>query len=177
MRNEFLSMTNVNGVVTGTADAHVSVMDRGFLYGDSIYEVFRTYDGVPLFYDEHWERFLNSAALIRMQIGLAKDQITDEIRQTIKISGAPELNADVYVRYIITRGEGALDLHPEPTLTTSYVIIVRELPKWDQKFYSHGLNVAIASVRRNPPNALDPNIKGGNYLNNVLGVMDARGQT
>ncbi len=51
--NGFESMANVDGVISRTADAHIPVMDRGFLYGDSIYEVFRTYGEVPFFYDEH----------------------------------------------------------------------------------------------------------------------------
>ncbi|HLF12900.1 MAG TPA: aminotransferase class IV [Gammaproteobacteria bacterium] len=174
MRNEFQSMTNVDGVVTRTADARIPVLDRGFLYGDSIYEVFRTYDGVPLFYDEHWARFQNSASLIRMDIGLSQKQLTEEIRATIETTGAPELGLDVYVRYMVTRGEGPVDLFPSAELKPRYVIVVREVPKWNPEFYSRGLRVAVAGTRRNPGNALDPNIKGGNYLNNVLGVMDAR---
>jgi branched-chain amino acid aminotransferase len=174
VRNEFQSMTNVDGVVTKTADARVPVLDRGFLYGDSIYEVFRTYDGVPLFYDEHWVRFQNSASLIRMDIGLSQEQLTEEIRATIETTGAPDLGVDVYVRYIVTRGEGPVDLFPAAELTTRYVIVVREVPKWSPELYSRGVRVAVAGTRRNPGNALDPNIKGGNYLNNVLGVMDAR---
>src|SRR5262245_11269906 len=167
-------MTNVDGVVTKTADARVPVLDRGFLYGDSIYEVFRTYDGVPLFYTEHWARFQNSAALIRMNIGLTLDQLTEEIRATIETTGAPELGLDVYVRYIVTRGEGPVDLCPAPELRSRYVVVVRQVPRWNPEFYSYGVKAAIATTRRNPGNALDPNIKGGNYLNNVLGVMDAR---
>lgn len=174
VRNEFQSMTNVDGVVTRTADARIPVLDRGFLYGDSIYEVFRTYDGVPLFYDEHWARFQNSASLIRMDIGLSQKQLTEEIRATIETTGAPELGLDVYVRYMVTRGEGPVDLFPSAELKPRYVIVVREVPKWNPEFYSRGLRVAVAGTRRNPGNALDPNIKGGNYLNNVLGVMDAR---
>ena len=72
----FESMTSVDGTITRTADARVPVLDRGFLYGDSIYEVFRTYRGIPLFYAEHWRRFENSAALIRMRIGLTLDELT-----------------------------------------------------------------------------------------------------
>jgi branched-chain amino acid aminotransferase len=49
-------MSNVDGRITPTGEACVPVLDRGFLYGDSIYEVFRTYSGVPLFYEEHWKR-------------------------------------------------------------------------------------------------------------------------
>jgi branched-chain amino acid aminotransferase len=168
------SMTNVDGTITRTADARVPVLDRGFLYGDSIYEVFRTYGGVPLFYDEHWQRFENSAALIRMRIGLSKVELTDAIRVTIAATGAPKLGADAYVRYTVTRGEGPVDLFPSPEMKTRYVIIVRAVPQWNPELYSRGVRLAVASTRRNPSNALDPNIKGGNYLNNVLGVMDAR---
>ena len=127
-----------------------------------------------LFYDEHWARFQNSASLIRMNIGLTLAQLTEEIRATIETTGAPELGLDVYVRYMVTRGEGPVDLFPAPELRSRYVVVVREVPKWNPIFYSHGVKAAIAGTRRNPGNALDPNIKGGNYLNNVLGVMDAR---
>ena len=170
----FESMTNVDGVITRTSDARVPVLDRGFLYGDSIYEVFRTYGGVPLFYAEHWRRFENSAALIRMRIGLTLDELTAAIRDTIAATGAPKLGADAYVRYVVTRGEGPVDLFPSPELKTRYVIIVRSVPSWAPELYSRGVRAAVAATRRNPSSALDPNIKGGNYLNNVLGVMDAR---
>ncbi len=170
----FQSMTNVDGVITRTEDARVPVMDRGFLYGDSIYEVFRTYGGVPLFYDEHWARFENSAGLISLQLGLSKEQMADEIRQTIQMSNAAKSGRDVYVRFTITRGEGPIDLFPGPELQTRYVIIVKAMHDWKPEFYSEGVQLAITSTKRNPKNALDPNIKGGNYLNNVLGVIEAR---
>lgn len=170
----FESMTNVDGVITHTSDARIPVMDRGFLYGDSIYEVFRTYGGVPLFYDEHWARFENSAGLIHLELGLTKDQMTDEIRQTVRTTNAQESGRDVYVRYSVTRGEGPVDLFPSPSLVTRYVIIVKELHEWNPEFYRVGVRLAIPETRRNPTSALDPNIKGGNYLNNVLGVIEAR---
>jgi len=172
--NKFRSMTNVDGVITPTEEARVPVMDRGFLYGDSVYEVFRTYNGVPLFYQEHYQRLLNSARLIHMNISQSGEKITTEIRKTVQATGArPE--QDVYVRYTITRGEGPVDLYPDPDLVTRYVVIAREVPSWKPEFYSHGMKMAIPNVRRNPIDALDPNIKGGNYLNNVLAITEARG--
>lgn len=170
----FTSMTSVDGAVTRTEDARVSVLDRGFLYGDSVYEVFRTYDGVPLFFDEHWDRFRNSAALIHMTIGLSKEQMTDRIKTVVAATGAPGSRTDVYVRYVLTRGAGAIDLFPDESLTPSCVIIVKAVPKWNQEHYSRGAMLAIPDTRRNAGNALDPNIKGGNYLNNVLGLVEAR---
>jgi branched-chain amino acid aminotransferase len=167
-------MANVDGVISRTADAHVPVMDRGFLYGDSIYEVFRTYDGVPLFYDEHWTRFENSARLIHMPLESTKEQMTQEIRQTVALTNAATLDRDVYVRYTMTRGEGPVDLFPSPALRTRYVIIVKELHYWPAASYSQGVRLAIPEVLRNSIDALNPNIKGGNYLNNILGVIQAR---
>lgn len=172
--DNFESMTNVDGVITRTADATVPVMDRGFLYGDSVYEVFRTYDGVPLLYDEHWTRFENSAQLIHLDLGLTKDQMTDEIRQTVRATNPVQRNRDVYVRYTVTRGEGPVDLFPSPELNTRYLIIVKELTDWNPEFYRMGVRLAIPDTRRNSTTTLDPNIKGGNYLNNVLGVIEAR---
>ena len=168
------SMSNVDGVITPTGEARIPVMDRGFLYGDSIYEVFRTYGGIPLFFDEHWQRLENSARLIHLRLELSKEEMTEEIRRTFRASKAGEVGEDVYVRYCVTRGEGPVDLFPDPELATRYVIVVKGLHRWREDFYRQGVRLAISRTRRNPINALNPNIKGGNYLNNVLGVIEAR---
>ena len=172
--SQFQSMTNVNGVIAPTGESSIPVMDRGFLYGDSIYEVFRTYGGVPLFFDEHWARFENSANLIHLQLQLSRREMTEEIRRTFRASRAVDAGRDVYVRYTVTRGEGPVDLFPDPKLATRYVIIVKELHRWREAFYRRGVRLAVSRTRRNPINALNPNIKGGNYLNNVLGIIEAR---
>lgn len=174
MSDGFKSMSNVDGHITPTDEARVPVLDRGFLYGDSVYEVFRTYSGVPLFFDEHWERLENSARLIHMHLTQGREEITEQIRRTVQATAAGEHSKDVYVRYVITRGEGPVDLYPNPDLKTRYVIIVNAVPQWSPDFYRVGMKAAIPTVRRNPTDALDPNIKGGNYLNNVIAITQAR---
>ncbi len=170
---EFRSMTSIDGNVVPTQVASIPVMDRGFLYGDSIYEVFRTYDGVPLLYEEHWTRFRNSASLIRLELQFDQDDITKEIREVVQATHAPEVPCDVYVRYVVTRGEGALGLMPDARVRQRLVVIVMQVPTWNPDFYERGVALAIVRTRRNESRALDPNIKGGNYLNNVLGVIEA----
>ena len=120
-------MINVDGAITLMADATIPVMDRGFLYGDSVYEVFRTYKGIPVFMADHFERLENSAALIRMTISQSREELIQEIRRTIQATGAKS-KQDIYVRYQITRGAGPVDLYPDPDLETRYVIIVSTLP-------------------------------------------------
>ncbi|MGZ6290219.1 MAG: aminotransferase class IV [Bdellovibrionota bacterium] len=165
-------MANVNGLITPAAEAKVSIFDRGFQYGDSIYEVTRTYDGVPFFLEEHYDRLENSARLARMKISQTRAQLTEEIKRTVKESGAKK-GEDVFIRYTISRGEGPLDLDPATALKTSYIILAKGLPPWKPEYYSTGMVLAIPPTLRNSPLALDPNIKSGNYLNNILAVSEA----
>jgi len=172
--SKFRPMANVNGNLTPLEEARISVLDRGFLYGDSVYEVFRTYAGVPLFYEAHFDRLKNSAALIQMEITQSHDELIEEIRRCIQASGA--IRQDVFVRYHITRGGNSIDLLPKPDLTTNFVIMVKNLVPWNPEFYSQGMKLAVVKVRRNPMDALDPNIKSGNYLNNILALNQAISQ-
>jgi branched-chain amino acid aminotransferase len=165
-------MANVNGEITPLEDARISILDRGFLYGDSVYEVFRTYDGVPLFCHEHFDRMENSARLVHMKISQSREAMLEEMRRTAAAAGVPK-SQDIYVRWHVTRGSGSLDLVPSRDLVSSYVIILKEVPSWKPEFYSRGMRLAVTHVRRNPIEALSPDIKSGNYLNNILGVAEA----
>ena len=98
-------MINVDGLITLMADATIPVMDRGFLYGDSVYEVFRTYKGVPVFMVDHFERLENSAALISMTISQSREELIQEISRTVKATGASS-EEDIYVRYQVWRRPG-----------------------------------------------------------------------
>jgi branched-chain amino acid aminotransferase len=168
----FRRMANVDGLITPLEEARISILDRGFLYGDSVYEVFRTYDGVPLFGHEHFDRMDHSARLIQMRIAQSREELLDQMRRTAAAAPVPAAQ-DIYVRWHVTRGTGPLDLVPTAGLTSSYVIIVKEVPAWNPEFYSSGTRLAVTRVRRNPVEALSPDIKSGNYLNNILGVQEA----
>ncbi len=170
--DRFRRMANVNGEITPLEEARISVLDRGFLYGDSVYEVFRTYDGVPMFCHEHFDRMENSARLIHMTISQSREEMLDEMRRTARAAEVPA-GQDIYVRWHVTRGTGALDLVPAKDLESSYVIILKEVPRWNPEFYSRGMTLAVTSTRRNSVEALSPDIKSGNYLNNILGVAEA----
>lgn len=162
----------IDGTIAPLNEIRVPILDRGFLYGDSIYEVFRTYAGIPFMFDEHYERLMNSAQLSKMDVKQGKQEIEDAIKATI---AAAEVKAgeDIYVRYQITRGGNEIQLHPPSQSQSRLIVMVNQISKWDEKFLTHGISAAIPVVHRNSVNALNPNIKGGNYLNNVLALMEA----
>lgn len=163
----------IDGKIGRLDEIRVPVLDRGFLYGDSIYEVVRTYSGIPFLFDQHYARLMNSAKLSMMNVTQGKQEIINAIVATIAAANA-EPGEDVYVRFQITRGQGQVDLYPDPQLRSRLIIIVKQIPKWNPNFYQTGMSLAIPDLLRNSVNTLNPNIKGGNYLNNILGLAEAR---
>ena len=159
---------NLNGVIH--QDAYISVFDHGFLFGDSVYEVISTYHGNLCFENEHLRRLRNSAKAISLEIPLADEQLIQEIDKTVKAAGNPES----YIRIVVTRGIGAIDIDPESCTQPNVLIFVKSAFSYPEENYTEGINVALVSVKRNPKEALNPGIKTGNYLNNVMAKMEAR---
>lgn len=163
----------IDGHIGPIDEIRVPVLDRGFLYGDSVYEVFRTYDGIPYLFNAHYDRLLNSARLSGMNISQDLQTLTSAIRKTVDALDNPDRD-DIYVRYQITRGEGAVDLFPDPDLESRLIIIVKPVPVWNPRHYEIGMTMSIPQQRRNSISSLDPNIKGGNYLNNILALTESK---
>jgi branched-chain amino acid aminotransferase len=78
----------IDGAVTAAEDARISVFDRGFLYGDSVFETIRTYAGVPFALDAHLARLEKSAASVFIELPVASSALAAEIREGIAHAGA-----------------------------------------------------------------------------------------
>jgi branched-chain amino acid aminotransferase len=164
------------GEIVDREHATVSVLDRGFLYGDSVFEAFRTYRGVPLFLPEHLERLAASCAAVAMPFPPARE-IADATLATIAAAEAADpAHGDSYVRVIVSRGEGEIGLDPAlaegsgPRLVV--LVMTAKLPS--RELYAEGAKLEIVGSRRSPRHAMDPKVKSSNYLNNVLALAEAR---
>lgn len=162
------TLINLNGDIQ--QDVHISVLDHGFLFGDSVYEVIGTHHGQLCFMKEHLRRLRNSAKAISLNIPLTDEQMIEEIHKTVKAAG----NTESYIRIIVTRGVGEMDIDPETCNNPNVLIFVKSLQQYPEENYKNGINVALVSVKRNSKESLNPGIKTGNYLNNVLAKMEAR---
>ncbi len=163
------ALCNLNGEITAEAEARIPVLDRGFLFGDSIYEVLRTRHRVPFAWPEHFERLRRSADGIALDLDLTDEQILARIKETQLAAGG---DGEAYVRVIVTRGPGSapnIDLAYAGERPT-WVILVRPLPAGG----GGPVRLALIERLRNDRRALDPAIKSGNYLNNVLGLAEAK---
>jgi branched-chain amino acid aminotransferase len=159
----------VDGRITDEASAVVPVLDRGFLYGDSVYEVTRTAGGRPVDLEPHLDRLARSAAGLAMALP-PRETIVAAIDATL----AAAENADSYIRVVVTRGSGEFGLDPALATESRLVIVVRPLARPAASLYEHGAAARRVDVERTSRRALDPSIKSGNYLNNILALAEAK---
>ncbi|MGE3174631.1 MAG: aminotransferase class IV [Planctomycetota bacterium] len=161
------NLCNVDGAIVAEAEATVPVLDRGFLFGDSIYEVLRTRGGRLLAWREHLDRLRRSADALAMELDLDDGGILRRVLATTARAGF----AESYVRIVVTRGTGSapsIDLRCAPG-PLRWVLLVRALPAVEPV-----ARLAMIERLRNDRRALDPAAKSGNYLNNVLGLAESQ---
>lgn len=161
------TLVNLDGVLVSPEDARVSVFDRGFLYGDSVYEVIRTYGGRPFELGRHLERLEGSAARIALPLPWSRERFAAELSRTLAADG----NAESQVRLIVTRGAGELGLDPALAARPLVLLISTPLHPPPPEAYRDGVKAQLVGVRRGE---VDPRAKTGNYLANLLALKAAR---
>jgi branched-chain amino acid aminotransferase len=156
--------------VVPAGEARLSVFDRGFLFGDSVYEVVRVYGNRPLALDRHFIRLNRSSHALGFELPFGYDTLKKHFLELVE-----KLNRkDAYIRIVVTRGAGDVALCPPEGVKPVTVMLAAELPPWPNECYEKGVSLITVNVRRNLRGALNPMIKSGNYLNNMLAVMEAR---
>lgn len=159
----------IDGKFCSKDDARVSVFDHGFLYGDGVFEGIRAYSGRIFRLEDHIDRLYDSAKTIDLVVPLTKEEFAAAIIETCKRNNLKE----AYIRPIVSRGVGDLGLDPRKCPKGSVVIIAVEWGAMYGDLYEKGLKAVTVSVRRNPAEALPPNVKSLNYLNNILAKIEA----
>jgi branched-subunit amino acid aminotransferase/4-amino-4-deoxychorismate lyase len=167
---------NTGGRLHPAREPSLAPLDRGFLYGDAIYEVWRTYHGVVFAWEEHWRRLERSAAALYLALPFQKEEMLQEIRRTVAaFRGETKSADDVYIRLQVTRGAGAIGLDTALAERPTFVLLVQTNRDLSPEKAKEGLRLSVAAgLRRNPTASLDPAWKTGNYLNNLLCLREAR---
>jgi branched-chain amino acid aminotransferase len=160
----------INGKFYEKNDAKISVFDHGLLYGDGVFEGIRSYNRLVFKLKEHIDRLFESAHTIMLGIPLSKEQLIKAVIATLKENNLK----DAYIRLVVTRGEGDLGLDPRKCNGRASVIIITDkIALYPEKFYKGGLEIVTVPTIRNLPEALNPQIKSLNYLNNILAKIEA----
>lgn len=160
----------LDGKYLPETEAKVSVFDHGLLYGDGIFEGIRLYAGNVFRLEEHLERFEMSAKAILLDLPYSRRELAEIVCETCRRNNL----RDGYIRLVATRGAGDLGIAPWNCPKPSLFCIASKIQLYPPEHYEQGLAIVTVPTRRINPAALPPTIKSLNYLNNVLGKIEAR---
>jgi branched-chain amino acid aminotransferase len=170
-----LGTVMIDGVLAPPERAVVSVYDRGFLYGDAIYEALRTYEGRPFALDLHLARLERSAERVWISLPVPLATIGAEVGRAIEVAvSSASPGQQWYVRLMLTRGSGPLGLDPNLASAPLRVVLVGPLTAPTREQYARGVALATVSTQRTTDQTSASGAKVSNYLANLLALREAK---
>ncbi|MBI3607191.1 MAG: aminotransferase class IV [Nitrospirae bacterium] len=148
-------------------DAAVSVHDRGFRYGDGVFDTLRVYDGRPFLIDEHVGRLVASSKTLGIGGLPPGDALSALIREVITRNGF----GNALVRTTVTRGVSD-GWEPDPTARPSVVVVGRPFSGYPAHLYRDGASIVVTTIRI-PASPPDPVLKSLNRLAQIQAKREA----
>jgi len=165
-----MSDVYLNGEFIPSENAKISVFDQGFLYGDGIFESFRSLGQRLYQFSQHYQRLVQSAEALAYPVTFTQQQL-----ETILLELRQRNNLDnTYYRITITRGKGQIGFQRNLDNNLTCLIIAREFQGFPESCYREGISLQVAQTRRNAPEAINPKIKSISNLNSLLGKLEAK---
>jgi len=161
----------VNGKYVPKSEASISVYDHGFLYGDGVFEGIRAYGDEVFKLDEHLERLFRSAHFLQIEIPHTLEELRSIVLETLRIN---QLYQGAYIRLVVSRGKGDLGINPKKCPGPATVVVIADkIQLYPPELYEIGISTIVCSTRKNNPQCINPMVKATQYLNNILGVIEA----
>ena len=162
-------VVNINGKLLHRDEAGISPFDSIVQGGDGVWEGLRLYDGKIFKLTEHLDRLRGSALALAFTEIPSHDEIIGEIRRTLE---ANKMQDGVHIRLTLTRGvkvTSGMDPRLNQSGPTLIILAEHKPPVYDKS----GLSLVTASVRRFPPDCLDPKIHSNNLIQSILAKIEA----
>jgi branched-chain amino acid aminotransferase len=162
-------IVNVNGKLTHRDAAGVSPFDSVVQGGDAVWEGLRLYAGRIFRLDQHLDRLVSSAKALAFAHMPSREAIVTEIRRTLEANGMID---GVHIRLTLTRGVKVTSgMDPRLNQSGSTLIVLAEHKP--PVYSTDGLALVTSSVRRFPPDCLDPKIHHNNLIQSILAKIEA----
>lgn len=165
----------LNGELIEENRARISPFDRGFLWGDGVYEVTPCFDGKLYRLDDHLDRLYRSLRYVRIDPGMSPEQMKEATLDTLDSNAGRLEEGGMYrVGHWVTRGEddpsmGALAAGPATVMIFFRPVQVEKIAE----NYRTGVRLSVTATRRNPPECVEPRAKVTSKMNQILAELDA----
>ena len=154
----------INGLFWTIDKANISVLDRGFTYGDGLFETMRSYSGKIFRLEHHLDRLFQSARSIFIELPITKNEIQSAIYAAIKLNGL----SDSIVRLTVTRGELGSGVNVDYSSPPTIVILVKPVKAISKKTYKEGIGIKLYKKSAIRTQGISNKIKSCNYLSNII---------
>jgi len=162
-------LININGKLLHRDVAGISPFDSAVQGGDAVWEGLRLYQGRIFKLNEHLDRLRGSALALAFAFIPTHEEIIGEIKKTLS---ANDMRDGVHIRLTLTRGvkvTSGMDPRLNQSGPTLIVLAEHKSPVYDKS----GLSLVTSSIRRFPPDCLDPKIHHNNLLQSILAKIEA----
>lgn len=180
----------INNRIVNENEALVSVHDRGFLFGDGLFETIRSYNGYVLNLTDHINRLRASAKAFKIAFNYTDNKIESIINELIELNVTP----NAYIRLTLSRGIGSIgsgfkipsslisneftankvsdkvvetNIQHNITKDQTFIIFVRQLSGYSEKHYKNGMLLTISKHKRSTTCPISSH-KSANFLTNIL---------
>lgn len=161
----------INGDFFPRAEAKISVFDSGYLVGDGVWEGLRLHDGQFAFLDRHLDRLFMGAKAIALDLGKTRAELADLLHATVRENG---MTGGAHVRLMVTRGEKKTPSQdPRLTVGGPNIVIIAEHKRADPETAEEGVSLFTTTVRRPPPDTLDPKLNCHSKQHEVVALVQA----
>jgi branched-chain amino acid aminotransferase len=158
------SVVYINGLFTPLKNAKVSILDRGFCYGDGLFETMRTYKGFVFRSDHHLERLFRSLPLIFIDLPMTRQEVKAVLHET--------LNRNKFengiIRLTITRGINEPSFQIDPEVPPTLVVHARPHHPLPKIIYRNGVQITLLTLPAPTLPGVNKGLKTCNYLSNIL---------
>ena len=154
----------INGLFTPLSNAKISILDRGFCYGDGLFETLRASNGKIFYVEQHIDRFFESMQQILIELPMTRLELTKVVQETL----ARNKYKNAIIRLLVTRGDTQSNIQIDSKNHPTLVINIRPYTPLPKAAYKKGIRIMLFQERANLINGLKRRLKSCNYLSNVL---------
>ncbi len=163
----------LNGRFVPLSQAKVSILDRGFCYGDALFETMRVYSGKIFRLDLHLDRLERGADCIFLKLPESRERIQEILYETFNRNQG----ADAVIRLTLTRGEGVLGKLWQADTSPTLSVYVRPYRSPPDEWYQNGVPISLIPNSAAKLGGLQEQIKSANYLSQILARKQAEDQS
>ena len=158
------SVVYINGLFTPLKNAKVSILDRGFCYGDGLFETMRAYKGNVFRSDHHLERLFRSLPLIFIDLPMTRQEVRAVLQETLNRNKFK----NAIIRLTVTRGINEPSFQIDPEVPPTLVVYARPHHPLPKAIYRNGVQITLLTLPAPTLPGVNQGLKTCNYLSNIL---------